>query len=381
MNKKTLAIVVVVALLVVAGIYAATRDKGLPDEIKIGANFELTGGAAMYGTEELNGLRLAVDEANASGDLKSKIVIVQADNQTNGAEAANQARKLITQDKVVAIVGPAISGLTLAAAPVAQENKIPLISPSATAVEVTAEGEYIFRACFLDSTQGKIMGEFAYNKLNSRNAAILYAKSEYGEGLAKYFKEQYTALGGKIVAEEAFQDGDNDFNTQLTKIKNTKPDLIYVPGYYTEQAYIAKQARSKGITVPLTGGDGWDSLKTLNEIAGTANITNIYYTNHYSPADPDPAVQAFVTKYKETYGSEPTAFAALGYESGRILVDAIKRAGTADSKKIRDAIAATDNFKALAANISFDADRNPVKDLVIVQLTNGQQSVKETIVP
>ena len=381
MNKKTLAIVVVVALLVAVGIYAATRDKGLPDEIKIGANFELTGGSATYGSEELNGLQLAIDEANASGDIKSKIVIVKADNKSDGAEATNQARKLIEQDKVVAIVGPATSGLTKAAAPVAQENKIPLITPSGTAVDVTAVGDYIFRACFLDSTQGQVMGEYAYNKLNSRNAAILYAKNDYGEGLTKYFKEQYTALGGKIVAEEAFQDGDQDFKSQLTKIKATKPDLIYVPGYYNEQAYIAKQARGMGITVPLTGGDGWDSLKILNETAGAANINNIFYTNHYSPSDPDPAVQAFVSKYKETYGAEPTAFAVLGYESGRILVNAIKNADSADSTKIRDAIAETKDFKALAASISFDADRNPIKSLVIVQLTNGQQSVKETVTP
>ncbi len=380
MSKKTLAIIVVVVLILAVGIYAATRKKGLPNEIVIGTNFEMTGTVASFGTSSLNGVELAVDEANAAGELKSKIVLAKADNKSDAAEAANMARKLIEQDKAVVLIGPVTSGNSKAAGQVAQENKIPMISPTATAVDVTTIGNYIFRACFLDDFQGKAMADFSYNTLNSRKAAILYAKNDYAEGLAKFFKERFIALGGTVVAEEAFQDGDTDFKAQLTKIKNAKPDSINIPGYYNEQGLITRQARQMGITMPLTGGDGWDS-DLLTGIAGAANLNSVYYTNHYSPTDPDPMVQSFVNAYKAKYGSNPDALAALGYEATKIVIDSIKRANSVNPDKIRQAMADTKDFKALSATISFDENRNPVKGLVIVELKNGERSVREFVNP
>ena len=380
MNKKTIAIIVVLVLVVAIGIIAIKRPKGSSDEIIVGGNFEMTGNVATYGTSVMNAVELAFDEVNKSGELNNKIVLVKADNRSDGAESANMARKLIDKDKVVAIIGPVTSTNAIAAAQVAQSNKIPLISPTGTAVEVTQVGNYIFRACFLDDFQGKKMANFAYNTLGSRKAAILHAKNDYSEGLARYFKALYVANGGQIVAEEAFLDNDTDFKAQLTKIKAAKPDMIYVPGYYNECGGIALQARQMGITVPLTGGDGWD-YADLPSIAGAENLNNILFTNHFTVADEDPAVQSFVNNYKEKYGKLPDSFAALGYEAAMMLVDAIKRADSSDPEAIRQALAETENFKALSATITLDENRNPMKSLFIVELKNGEPSVREIVNP
>jgi branched-chain amino acid transport system substrate-binding protein len=291
------------------------------------------------------------------------------------------ATKLISKDKVVALVGPVTSGNASAAAKVAQEAGIPLITPTATALEVTQIGDNIFRACFLDEFQAKAMSEFAYNTLKVRKAAILVNSGDpYSTGLAQFFRQYFTQLGGKVVVEEKFLSGDTEFRPQLTKIKNAKADVIYVPAYYQEDGIIARQAREMGITVPITGVDGWDSDQLVG-IAGAKNLNNVFFTNHYTPADEDPAVQAFVAAYKEKYKANPDALAALGYEAGGVLVDALKRVESPTSENIKAALASVQNLKVLRANITMGADRNPIKDAVIVELKDGQQVLRGTVQP
>jgi branched-chain amino acid transport system substrate-binding protein len=295
--------------------------------------------------------------------------------------AATVVRKLISSDGVAAILGEVASSRSLEAAPICQESKIPMISPSSTNPKVTQVGDYIFRVCFLDSFQGgKVLAGFAHDTLKAKSVAVLKdVKSDYSVGLAKFFTEGYTALGGKIAAEQNYSGGDKDFNAQLTAIKAAGPDAVIVPGYYTEVGLIALQARQLGITVPLFGGDGWES-SVLISIGGPA-LEGDYYSTHYSPDDTSPAVQQFVKHFKDKYGETPDSMAALGYDSAMILADAMKRAGTTDAAKLRDAIAATRDFHGVSGTITIDENRNASKSAVIVTITNGAPRYVETIAP
>jgi branched-chain amino acid transport system substrate-binding protein len=379
LKKQWLIIAIVAVLAIVVGIVLSNR--GGSDEILIGVNMELTGALASFGQSTFNGFSLYIDQANEQDMLNGrKIKLVKLDNKSQDAEAASIATRLISQ-KVVAMVGPVTSGKTIAAGNVAQEKKIPLLSPTATAESVTQIGDYIFRACFLDDFQAKAMAEFAYVTLNVRKAAILMnSGDDYSTGLAASFKKYFTALGGQVVLEETFLSDDVEFRTQLTKIKNSSADVIYVPAYYNEDGLIARQAREMGINLPITGVDGWDS-DSLISIAGASALNNIYFTNHYTPADDDPQVQAFVTAYQEKYGSTPDALAALGFEGGAMLVDALKRAQSITPAAIRDALASITNLKALRANITVGPDRNLLKDAVIVELKDGVQHLRGSVRP
>jgi branched-chain amino acid transport system substrate-binding protein len=379
LNKQTWVIIAVVAVLaIVLGI--ALSNRGGKDEILIGVNMELTGDLASFGQSTFNGLSLYIEQANEQGLLDKEIKLIKLDNKSQDAEAAAIATRLISQ-KVIAMVGPVTSGKTIAAGNVAQEKKVPLLSPTATAESVTQIGEYIFRSCFLDDFQAKAMAEFAYVTLNVRRAAILMnSGDDYSTGLAASFKKYFTALGGQVVLEETFLSSDNEFRTQLTKIKNSSADSIYVPAYYNEDGLIARQAREMGITLPILGVDGWDSEKLI-EIAGASALNNIYFTNHYTPADEDPQVQAFVKAYEEKYGTTPDALAALGFEGGAMLVDALKRAESYTPEAVRDALASIKDLKALRARITVGSDRNLLKDAVIVELKDGVQHLRGTVSP
>lgn len=351
------------------------------DQIKIGADLELTGGISTFGNSTLNGVKLAFKEINAAGGvLGKKIVLVSEDNKSEPAEAANAAKKLIEQDQVLAIIGAVASSNTLAAAPIAQAAQVPMITATSTNPQVTDTGDYIFRTCFIDPFQGTIMSKFATNTLKAKTAAVFTdITSDYSKGLTEVFKADFQKLGGKIIAQESYAQKDTDYNAQLTKIKAANPDVIYIPGYYTEVGLIIKQARQLGLKQPFLGTDGWDSPK-LTEIAGTAT-NNGYFSNHYSPDDQAPAIQDFVKKYEAEYGQVPDALATLGYEGGLILADAIKRAGKADRQAIRDALAATKDFPATTGNITLDEKRNPIKAAVIIEMKDGKQSFLEKVNP
>lgn len=350
-------------------------------EILIGEYSSLTGTAGQFGVSTHQGLSLAVEEVNtAGGVLGKKIKVLTEDTQSKPEEAATAVTKLIHRDKVVAIIGEVASGRSLAAAPICQSNQIPMVTPSSTNPKVTQVGDYIFRCCFIDPFQGTVCANFAYNSLKVKRVAILKdVKNEYSIGLTEFFTQKFTALGGTIVAEQAYSEGDNDFKAQLTALKSANAELIFVPGYYGEAALIVKQARELKIMIPFLGGDGWDSGKLL-EIGGEA-MNGTYYCNHYTPDDTSGLVRQFVANYKAKFNEVPDAVAALAYDAGRILFAAMTRAGTTEGPKVRDELARTKNFPGVAGMVTMDEHRNATKSAVIIQIQNQKLAYKETILP
>ncbi len=354
---------------------------GNQNEIVVGEYSSLTGTTATFGQSTHNGILMAFAEINAAGGVLGKqLRLITEDDQSKPEEAATAATKLISQDRVVALLGEVASSRSLAVAPIAQANRVPMISPSSTNPKVTEVGDFIFRVCFIDPFQGSVMAKFAANTLKARNVAILYdVKNDYSVGLRQFFTSTFQSLGGKIVGEQSYSEGDSDFRAQLTALKAGKPEAIYVPGYYTEAATMARQARELGITAPLMGGDGWDSQR-LFEIGGKA-IEGSYISNHYSADDPNPVIQKFVAAYKEKHGITPDGLAALAYDAARILADAMKRAGSTEGAALRDAIAATKGFDGVTGNISIDDKRNAVKPAVVLKVAGGKFQYVETIAP
>ncbi len=358
------------------------------NEIKIGANLEMTGNTATFGQSATNGAKLAIKQVNAKGGVLGKqITLVVADNKSDTAEAANAMQKLATQDKVIASIAPIASSSVMAAAQVNESAKILGISPTASNPNVTVDPEtgkvrdYLFRATFIDPFQGAVMANFAKNTLKAQKAAVyIENSSDYAKGLGKFFKETFVQNGGNIVSDEAYLAKDTDFKATLTKIKASNPDVIFVPGYYQEVGMIVKQAREIGITVPILGADGWDSAK-LPEIAGAEALNNTFFSNHYSPDDNSPEIKNFVEAYKAEYGQVPDAFAALSYDATMMIIEAIKRAGVEDSVKVKDELAKTKDYQGVSGSITLDEKHNAVKGVVIIEMKNGIQAFKEKIKP
>jgi branched-chain amino acid transport system substrate-binding protein len=380
-RRRAAALAAAIATTFAACSGGGTSGQGASEEILVGEFSSLTGGTATFGQSTHNGITLAFDEINAAGGvLGKKLKVLVEDDQSKPEEAATAVQKLISQNRVVAVLGEVASSRTLAAAPIAQSNKVPLISPSSTNPKVTEVGDYIFRVCFIDPFQGAVMAKFAANTLKLKKVAILYdVRNDYSVGLRNFFSETFRGLGGEVIGEQVFSEGDSDFRAQLTQLKSLQPEAIYVPGYYTEAGTISRQARELGITVPLMGGDGWDSPK-LTEIGGKA-IEGSYLSNHYSVDDPSPAIQKFVGDYKARFGATPDALAALGYDAAKVLADAFKRAGTTDGPKVRDAIAATKGFVGVTGSITIDEKRNAVKPAVVLKVVDGKFQYVETIAP
>jgi branched-chain amino acid transport system substrate-binding protein len=310
-----------------------------------------------------------------------QVKVITEDDQSKADEAANAVTKLISQNNVVAVLGEVASSSSLAAAPICQSNQVPMITPSSTNERVTQVGDYIFRMCFIDPYQGEAMANFVSKQLGMKRAAVLIdVKSDYSTGLAANFERVFVANGGGIVGKQSYAQGDSDFRSQLTTLKSVNPEVIFVPGYYNDIGQIAIQARDLGMQMPLAGGDGWESPKLI-EIGGKA-LEGCFYSNHYHVDDPSPAVRGFVQKYQERYGAKPDALAALGYDAARVLADAIGRAGTTDGPKLREAIAATQNFSGVTGNITLGPDRNPIgKKLVILEIKNGATVLKGVVDP
>jgi branched-chain amino acid transport system substrate-binding protein len=350
--------------------------------IKIGYFGDLSGPTFNFGQSAMNGVLMATDQINQAGGINGRqLDIVITDDKGSPEEAARLTAKLIEQDKVVAIIAGGTSGNSLAAAPRAQSSHIPLISPSSTDPAVTLVGDYIFRACFADEFQGDVMASFAFNTLKAQKAAVLFDfNSPYGRGLTNFFQASFKRLGGRIVNEQSYTQGDADFKGQLSSIRASEPDVIYIPGYYGDVTLIAKQARQLGLTQPLLGGDGWDAPE-LWQLGGDA-LNGAYISTHYSVDDPSPAIQSFVQEYRQRYGNlTPDAHAALAYDAARILFDAIMRAGSTEGTKLRDALAQTKDFNGVTGMISMDAQRNAVKPAVILKLMDVRFIYQETIQP
>ncbi|HEX2947092.1 MAG TPA: ABC transporter substrate-binding protein [Clostridia bacterium] len=376
--KRLLSVIVLAALAVTALAGCGTTAQNA-NEIKIGINYELSGGVATYGQSSVEGIELAIEQINAAGGINGKTIkAVKYDNKSEPAEATTLASKLMTQDKVVAVLGPATSGSFKAEIPVALKNKIPVASGSATADDVTVDAngvkEYAFRICFNDSYQGTAMANFALKDLSKKKAVVIMdSSSDYGKGLAENFAKTFTAGGGTIVAQEAYVAGDTDFNAIITKIKSQDFDVIFIPGYYNEAGLIIKQARAQGITVPVLGADGFDS-PTLLELAGASALNDVYFSNHYSSLDQDPKVQQFIKDFKAKYNKEPDAFNALGYDLANFIADGIKRAEKVDGESIKNALAATKDFQGVTGSFSVDENHNPVKSIVVIGLKDGKQA-------
>jgi branched-chain amino acid transport system substrate-binding protein len=366
---------------------------GSSDKVVIGAYGAETGPQSTFGTSMKAGMNMAIDEANAAGGVNGvQIVGKMYDDQSQPDQARTVVTKLIDEDNVTAIIGEVASKNSLAAAPVCQQKQVPMISPASTNPRVTEIGNYIFRTCFIDPFQGAVMATFAADNLHAKTAAVFYdSTQDYSLGLKQYFEQYFQKKGGKIVIEQSYTtaSGTGDYSAQLTTIKAQNPDVIYVPGYYTEVGTIAQQARQQGIKVPFLGGDGWDSAKLFEGANGA--LEGSYYSNHYSPDSTEPAVQnfskAFVSKYNQ---GVPDAMAALGYDATNVLIAAIKTAGKpADGNyasagyraKVRDAIAATKDFPGVAGKISIGPDRNAVKPAVVLQIKGNKTVYVTTVKP
>ena len=370
-----------------------TNGETTGETIKIGLNYELSGGTATYGQSSVDGIELAVKEINEAGGVNGKQVeLVKYDNKSDSSEAFTLATKLMTSDGVVAVLGPATTGNVKGVIPVAEQNKIPVASGSATGDDVTVEfnedgeveydengkpttlKEYAFRICFNDSFQGTAMAKFAANNLNATKAVVIADNSsDYGKGLAKAFIETFTEGGGTIVSEESYVAKDTDFSATITKLTGMDFDVIFIPGYYEEVGLIIKTARAQGIDCPILGADGFDSPELIN-LAGADALNNVYFCNHYSSLSEDPTVTSFIEAFKAEYNAEPDAFNALGYDLAKFVCDAIGRADELTGEAVKTALENTENFTGVTGSFTIDECHKQVKSLVVISLENGVQA-------
>ncbi|MEO6992630.1 MAG: ABC transporter substrate-binding protein [Lacunisphaera sp.] len=376
MSNRFLSSLVFASFLAAASLNAA-------DSIKIGEYASLTGKEASLGQSSHQGTVLAVETINAAGGVLGRpLELIAEDTQSKPGESGTAVRKLISRDKVVAILGEVASSRSLEGAPICQAMKVPMVSPASTNPKVTEVGNYIFRVCFIDPFQGPVMAKFAMQHLHAKRFGLMVSSSSaYSVGLAKYFKEAVIAAGGEIVREQKYQEGDKDFKAQLTAIKAAGVDAIFNPGYYSEGALMVKQARDLGITVPMFGADSWEAEELL-KLGGDA-MEGCYLCSHYSPQDPSPRVQKFVAAYRQRWGDgyAPDSNASLGYDSVLVLADAIRRAGTTDGPAIRDALATTKNFPAVTGTITIDKNRNASKEAVVITVKDGKFQFVQTMAP
>lgn len=349
--------------------------------IKIGAIGPLSGEASSYGISVKQGAQLLEKEVNANGGINGKKVkFIFEDDQATADGAMQAFNKLVDKDKVCAILGGVTSGATLAIAPNASERKIPMITPTGTEPSITSVGgDYMFRGCFIDSFQGDILAKYTTETLGKKTAAVLYnAGSDYSIGIAKAYKEKLEADGGTVVEYLSYNDGDNDFKAQLTKIKGDNPDVILLPDYYNVVGLIAKQAREMGITSQFLGGDGWES-EELAKIGGDA-VNGALYINHYYSADEAEVVKSFVESYTKEYGAEPDCFAALAYDTSKILVKAIEKADSTDGDKIREALLGME-MDSVTGKISFNAERSAIKGAAVIKLDGDKKVLADKVNP
>ncbi len=385
--SATLRWLCLLALVVSIGVVGSGCNKQSGDVIRVGEFASLTGKEATFGVSSHEGTLLAIDELNATGGvLGKKVELITEDNLSKAGESATVVNKLIDRDGVVAILGEVASSRSLEAAPICQQSKIPMISPSSTNPKVTETGDYIFRVCFIDPFQGTVMANFATKTLKAKKVAVFTdVKSDYSKGLAKYFKEGFTKAGGQISVELDFNGGDKDFKAQLTAIKSAAPDAVFVPGYYTDVALICIQARQLGLNLPLFGGDGWESEDLVK--IGKEAVEGHYFSTHYHPEVSSPKSKAFVEAYKKRFKNSdgspkaPDAMAALGYDSAMILADAMKRASSTDGEKVRTALAATKDFDGVTGRTIINEKRDATKPAVILQVKDGVFKYVETINP
>ncbi len=358
-----------------------TANPASATEIKVGEYASLTGDTATFGQSTHQGIQMAIDEVNAAGGVAGKkIVLTTEDDASKPDQAQSVVTKLITQDKVVAVLGEVASTRSMRGGAVCDQYKVPMISPSSTNPKVTQNSNFVFRVCFTDDFQGAVDATFAHDQGYKRVALFKDIKSDYSVGFCDVFAREFTKIGGTVTSVQTYQSGDTDFKAQLNSLKTGNPDAVLVPGYYTEMGTIARNAKDVGLNVPLLGGDGWDSPKLIGG-AGTA-LEGSFFADHYFATElKDPATQAFVAAFKAKNSQDPDALAALGYDAGKVLIDALKRAKSLDGPGIRDAIAETKDFPGVTGKITIDANRNARKSALVFQIKGDAFKVFKTYTP
>ncbi len=348
----------------------AAGCKKKTDEIPVGAYLSLTGSDSTFGIDTKKGIELALDEINAQGGIKGKRVrLLVEDNKSTAAETTQKVQQLIDRDKVVAVLGEVASSRSKAGGLICNTKKVPMVTPSSTAVEVTQGRPYVFRTCFTDAQQGEAAARFVRDTLRKNTAGVFYAAQDtYSSGLAKVFRAKFEAFGGKVVIEKDYQKGETNFSTYLRELKGANPEIIFVPIYYNEMVTLARQAKNEGMSGAMfMGGDGWDSTDLLEGAGG--DLEGAHFTNHYSPDVPWENSRIFITSFKAKYGHEPNSLAAQGYDAARVLFDAMTRATEVKPEAIREALAATKDFKGATGTMTMDSDRNVKKPVVVVRIT------------
>jgi branched-chain amino acid transport system substrate-binding protein len=352
----------------------------VPKEALIGANLELSGESASWGDDSRRGITLALEEINARSDQKTKLRVVYEDNKSEPGASKAAMKKLIAQDGVLAVIGAVGSNRTIAAADVAMEEKVPLMTHASTNVTITKKGEYVSRICFHDNFQGPVMAKFTRNTLKAQTAVLIVAKGNaYSEGLCASFQKAFADQGGKVLDELAYMKGSQDFRTLVTTLKERNPDVVWLPSYFNEVGLIVRQAREAGFQAPFLGTDGWDDPE-LFRLGGPA-IKGNYVANHFDPGDPDPVVQEFVKKFKERFKAAPGAMAALGYDATYAVADAIRRAPTLTPAAIKDAINTIKDLKGVTGAITIGPDREVTKNVVVLETGETAFKYRETIKP
>lgn len=378
MKKRVVSVLSVVMLIASIFAFAGCSSSSKSDAIKLGFIGPMTGDAAIYGSSANEGAKLAVKEINTAGGINGKNVeLIGYDSKADQTEAINAYNRLRDQDGVVAVIGGTLSGETLAMKDIMVKDNMPVLSPTATAVDVTLDAPNIFRTCFLDDYQGAAAANFATGTLGAKTAALLIGTGNpYSEGVSAAFKTAFTAKGGSIVGSESYGTADKDFSAQLTKIKEMNPDVVFVPDYVQTVGPILQKAKEMGITAKFIGADGWDGVQEKYADAAQGN----YFTNHYAADSPSPTVQNFITAYKAEYNKVPNSFAALGYDAVYAMVDAIKAAGSTDAAAIITALNNT-NYAGVTGNLKFDEQGNPKdKEVTIIKIDGGQLKYDSTVV-
>jgi branched-chain amino acid transport system substrate-binding protein len=367
--------------LLVVGVLACERKATAEGPIVIGSVGSLTGPEASFGGPVRDGIQFAVDEVNAAGGVKGRRVELRTyDSQGRLEESVSAAQRMVNKDRVLVILGDVSSSNSLAVADIAQAARVPMVTPSSTHPDVTRKGDYIFRTCFIDSFQGQAMARFARDQLKLEHISVLQdGRNAYSLGLSEAFTQAFTRLGGTIVSVESYSKGDTDFRAPLLALKKVKPQALYVPGFYGEVGLIGRQAREVGLTVPLLGGDAWES-EHLFELAGNA-LDGSYYSSHYAVDNPSPELRRFTTAYQARHGRAPDTAAAVGYDAARVAMAAMERAESLTGPAIRDALALTKDFPSVSGSITLDAARNPVKPAVILRIRDGRREFTATVTP
>lgn len=382
MKLKRLFGISLLALTVVTGCSGGTAsDDKSAETIKIGTSFALTGDVASFGKAARNGVILAAQEYNGKGGILGRqIELFVEDNKGDELEATNAFRKLLDKEEIIAFIGSDISSTTEAIAKIASEEKIPMMAPTATKLGITALGENIFRACYVDPYQGKVIADFAAQDLKGKTAAIMMNNGDdYSIGIAEAFKESFQSQGGAVLNMESYTDQDKDFKPLLLNIKAKKPDIILITDYYGTVSLIAQQIKEVGIDAVLIGPDGWDGVAEQIK-HDTSVLEGAFFINHYATDDPDPMVKSFVEDYRKEFEEEPNALSVLAYDGAKVLFDAMIKAGTTDYEQVIAEMQAS-NVKGITGTITYGPDRNPVKSVTIIQIKDGKNTMFKKMDP